>query len=66
MDTASKALLVLLQDQGKRRDRTHKFVHIAQRTSPELARRMRSVLRAQRDLDDYVDLLLDPNVAKAP
>lgn len=68
MDTTGKALLVILSDQALAHDierpKVEDHLHIAQRNSPELARRMRAAIRAQRDLDDYVRSLVGTPTSK--
>jgi hypothetical protein len=57
-DTAGQALAIFIAE-GARQHRQHgpiygNWLHIAERSDPELARRIKALHRAQQELDDYV------------
>jgi len=63
VDIGAKALLVVLRDRAQahqlQEPASLRWLHIAHRFSPELARRMKVAQRAQKELDDLVLSLVE-------
>lgn len=61
MKTAGKAVIVILGEQARARGKQDNLLHVANRCDPQLARLMRRVADAQRQLDAYVLDNIPPN-----